>query len=807
MNLNEDFINVQGILLSVEKTAGPLAKVRHRGGHESTILNLSSELLKFLSSKSYIKNQQINDAFDEQLKEICLFLILNTEFKEPLNEPGFEHLINITPQLSTCLLANVIVGLDLSKHFCNALHRFDSNVIQQILLEIVPCIKKCKLKIHVVNAYEYLKLIITKIMVANDSSAVESFTDIASQMLLNLTGLHGHQIENARIDSVYVCMGYTLLNLLDLLLLCNEKNKNLEKIIEKLIKTCCSIMMAVTLDVYCSWAEVEHEDEILQMIIASKSYIFIEKYQKNTHAKELITMLGTIAKKPKTINEQIYSADKATMVAMVNKADSNQKQWFTALLNTQVLDCKDSIDCVDRWAFLCTVSDVTRLLNLSIYKKNTDVRNVVVKCAATLDFNELVLVTTRHFFQNGITHNLNDNVQPQLILIFNKIKDKNIGNEFCKELYLLLLQNPKQTLSYIFSECSKNAFYSCNLAPFWPSIKEIITIDNFGMSALENEMSNNKLCEQNCRNYIQLCNALAGPVVTAGKIVTDVILPLLQDSVNEENFTLTTFGLEILKDLHGDIVLEDKTENLFNFLLELMKSCRCNFSTFDGLNQEVVKLTVDVVDKYSKMNRSVVYSSGQGLKSEDLFITFYKEKLFGPNSDINPLTHFFQISFEKHAEIVAHLIKVLAVCVTPEWVMLSTNLLNFCGTEKTSELLCDSMILICEVVKSQDTETEEVKRMFNALRYYLQNLGIVIKDCLQPKVNSLKEDVTLTKNVCRLLKEVPSGSLKSEEGLSLASLLSDVSLKALRPDKKFACLIASINEPHICRMLATKILS
>jgi hypothetical protein len=43
------------------------------------------------------------------------------------------------------------------------------------------------------------------------------------------------------------------------------------------------------------------------------------------------------------------------------------------------------------------------------------------------------------------------------------------------------------------------------------------------------------------------------------------------------------------------------------------------------------------------------------------------------------------------------------------------------------ELLCDVIILLCELIKSQDTKTDEVARMLNALKYCLQNLGVIIK--------------------------------------------------------------------------------
>jgi hypothetical protein len=57
------------------------------------------------------------------------------------------------------------------------------------------------------------------------------------------------------------------------------------------------------------------------------------------------------------------------------------------------------------------------------------------------------------------------------------------------------------------------------------------------------------------------------------------------------------------------------------------------------------------------------------------------------------------------------------------------------------ELLCDVIILLCELIKSQDTKTDEVARMLNALKYCLQNLGVTIKVVFlkKKKQNSLSD--------------------------------------------------------------------
>lgn len=70
----------------------------------------------------------------------------------------------------------------------------------------------------------------------------------------------------------------------------------------------------------------------------------------------------------------------------------------------------------------------------------------------------------------------------------------------------------------------------------------------------------------------------------------------------------------------------------------------------------------------------------------------------------------------------------------------------------------------------------------------------------------LNEDVCLTTNVCRLLRDMPK-ELKGTEGLVLASLPSDNSLRSLVADKSFVCLLIAINDTTISQSIARRMLS
>lgn len=90
-------------------------------------------------------------------------------------------------------------------------------------------------------------------------------------------------------------------------------------------------------------------------MVASSAYLVVEKYQNNKLATELVTMLKSIARRPKTIAERIQEADVSTIIKMVDDAGEHQILWFRALLNTQTLSDVKVIECVERY-LICIIS-------------------------------------------------------------------------------------------------------------------------------------------------------------------------------------------------------------------------------------------------------------------------------------------------------------------------------------------------------------------------------------------------------------------------------------------------------------------
>lgn len=85
---------------------------------------------------------------------------------------------------------------------------------------------------------------------------IDKLEEISCQILLNCSGINSEYMEGWKRIQIYEHMGHTLLCLLKLLLHCQVDNQRLFKIIDDLINSICSLVNAITVDVFCAWAEV-----------------------------------------------------------------------------------------------------------------------------------------------------------------------------------------------------------------------------------------------------------------------------------------------------------------------------------------------------------------------------------------------------------------------------------------------------------------------------------------------------------------------------------------------------------------------
>ncbi|KAK9891431.1 hypothetical protein WA026_014668, partial [Henosepilachna vigintioctopunctata] len=147
---------------------------------------------------------------------------------------------------------------------------------------------------------------------------------------------------------------------------------------------------------------------------------------------------------------------------------------------------------------------------------------------------------------------------------------------------------------------------------------------------------------------------------------------------------------------------------------------------------------------------------------------------------------------------------VLPACVTEEWILLCTEILQKSSFKDLLSILKDMMILLCQFIQSQE-DKETYSTLIQALKYCVQQSGIVIQNFLST-YSTLEDEIIVTDSLVDLMSLLPL-PVKQSEGLSLLSLISEQSLKNLGKDKKFVERICKIKDVKICQVLAQRILN
>lgn len=230
-------------------------------GNEMKISALIKDIEMHLTKRNYIIKWKHNPEKTPEIKSIIYFLILNTEFKEDLfsDVEDVAHLIYICPLLSKCLLANIIIDLDLVVPYSKLIDVLPLKVLEEMLPELIPCIRKISIKFSLQYCYVLGCAIIKQVSKLNgniqkERESSDVLIEACCEMLCILSGIKLEQINN--MEFLYKHMGYTLLYLLRLFQNISFKNERFSKLTVCLRDTTTKVLKAVTVDIYCSWAEV-----------------------------------------------------------------------------------------------------------------------------------------------------------------------------------------------------------------------------------------------------------------------------------------------------------------------------------------------------------------------------------------------------------------------------------------------------------------------------------------------------------------------------------------------------------------------
>ncbi|XP_066154686.1 uncharacterized protein [Euwallacea fornicatus] len=803
MEITSNVIALQCVLTKCLKQIGDFTIIRHQGGNEKSILHLITELTSFLIERGLYKPKQTLEKQPVELQELIFLLALNTDFDRRIALPNeYCHLIGVIPSFSKYLLTKTCFALNVVECLGFVIENLPVELTREILDQAIQCLK---VKEPLDNTCIILKAVINKVSLSESGSEfqIDDLRNACAVILQNLTGICANQLESIKTQKIYHQIGFTLLQLLELLLYIEEKKNIPNNFGVPFIGTSCILMECVTLDVFCSWVEINYHHQCLQIVIAEKAYLVSEKYLKHKEASELISMLSNIARKPKTIAELIQDADIPTIIHMVDEKDEHQMLWFRSLFNMSIFNVPAIVKCIERWYELIDDNTFAKMLSQPL-PKDPKHRQLIIKCALHMPLENLTKVLTTYFIRDKFEWK--EDITEQLITTFNQLHD-NITDKELGDMLLLLLQNAAEFFRHLYLAGFKR---SSNLVRIFEFLKEISKVEQIGVNVLMDVLHISPPSSENVTNYVQLFRVLLNTQYFSWNfMVHNIIFSLLKQYQNEDTLEEFICCLQILRYFQDEKCDLPTEIQIIEYLLTRASNNRCiSFLKFDVTKMKICSLSVDWIlhkcHHYKHIEGKKESFPDLGLTLNNPWSQYYKE-LFWSTGDVS-LTNSVLPNFDwsDYQEGVlkkssADFMKNVPCCVESEWKILLNELVAKYGFKLISNAVTDIIISLCMFAGTQSSnESTE-----NAIKFCLQNYGAFIVS--GPSTN--EEHLLSVKNVCRVLQHIPNEA-KETEGMCLINALPDEVLKSLANDKDFVVNnIQHLDDQGLRKALAQRILA
>lgn len=782
MEVDIHLISLQTELRTFDKNGDKFKRIKYKGGNEETIDQIIDAV------KVYYCNANLSTK-KKHRQQFLQFLLLNSNIQNTLLiTKEIQHLVNIIPTLSSCVIAHIIVNLDFINDYSELMLTFSLSLNKELLYELEICLKQGYFTNALSNTSKLLKALIALFQVnEKDGRDIQEICDIANEMLKNIVYFSPEKLQELQFSEVRQHMGYSLLEILQIINLCPLYHVHLTRFIDCTIHVAIKIMEAVTLTVFCMWAQVKCENgQPLQLVVAEEAYRTIEHLEKFKPGGELIQMLSAIARKPKTLRQKILEADLSAVIFHIDRCDENQVVWFHALIAMQVFENEDAVKCLEKWHRLCAPTDISRLLNLC--RTSRDI-TLTCKCARTISCVDLKNVVIKFFWE--YTTVWSENISNELTVFLNKFENGD-ESETTKTVLLLTLQNRQYMLQALYGKCLEK---SANISKFkyiFNTIKDIIAVNSFGKTIFLEILQRDLPKEENVVYFRDLLDMLLEIKYFTDTTVIDILHLCLQCTDSDSVLpTLTLFNTVTI-----EFRLSKGQCNLIITLLNLLERYRALFYQL----HTAPAITQGCIDLLCKFN--------QTLQSFDLDETLNQLELtrinryYAINLNSNYENTFLQYMYMSEttrdcAECVAKLLNLLPICVKSEWILIANEVIEQFGYSATLKLFHNVLFSISQLKGSVEVDSK--------LIYCLQQYSVILKDIIQPKHTTLKEEQIFAKHLCTLLKIIPQ-NICNIEAPRLTGLLRNEVLMSLKDDREFILLLVAIQDTGVSQLLVQRML-
>nr|CAD7573515.1 unnamed protein product [Timema californicum] len=347
-------------------------------------------------------------------------------------------------------------------------------------------------------------------------------------------------------------------------------------------------------------------------------------------------------------------------------------------------------------------------------------------------------------------------------------------------------------------------------------------------------------------SFVQLVTSLVNNnILNSGVFVQSCLLPALDDSVRDKNWTPLLRWLNTLqKFLDGSVKFNCGVDNacLLVLLAQVLERSHWSIHSFSQhvvLVREQISGLVDlVISKIVKENK-LQENTCKWLESRLADISSanrrYFYKLWVHLGSVQPTVtdvgflllhlahcgshctlcqqaaHMFNDADDKQTLIVYSLIKILPICTPKEWGMLATALTTLdYSPGALFNLVSDALLLIVAATRTELLGKHEGSLM-PWLEYLVRNMGLLIKEYILPDLKNQPCDKALemVKRTLHIFKELPQPAQESC-GPLMMNILVELIMCVLSPSEEtvrdMGLSVAALHRGEMQQVLARKLL-
>ncbi|OWR43858.1 hypothetical protein KGM_208638 [Danaus plexippus plexippus] len=373
---------LQGVFISADSVHS-FSKLAAKGGNEKKIEYIIECIRKFLVKENYIVGNIINEEHVQILRKFAFYIVLNSDLcilEEMVDLDGIDFVIWTIPTIKRCLMCEILWKLNMENFIYEIIVYSSPYLGLEVAAAFIENFKyfeptECLSKLKILTAACYRLLARQAFFNIQDNEIKEAFNYFQKCIQLWVNLPNSDKLSRLSRDAEYKFIGDRLHSILLLALdifsyfTTEQKRKSadfqdiyeltfkeeilkdkgdvvklsscnhsilityLDKSHIDFLDVCQTLVMDVSVDIFCAWTEYEEDDKSMQQKIGELCYKVTETLSKINSISEhpVLSMLQQISTKPVNLEDIINKTDVNIIIENINKADDSS-QWIKALL-------------------------------------------------------------------------------------------------------------------------------------------------------------------------------------------------------------------------------------------------------------------------------------------------------------------------------------------------------------------------------------------------------------------------------------------------------------------------------------------